>query len=406
MPYTVTDIVSQGYCLGCGLCASVAGPDQLRMRLRQDGFLAPEPFDGAAGPVAGLRSFCPGVSVVLREPLRNSRERLYGPFEDLRVAYALDPAIRYRGASGGVLTALLCGLLEQRKVDGVLQVGASLDNPARSCAYVSTTVEEVISNAGSRYAPVSLLEHLKQILDEYSQIAIVGKPCDIVAVRQFVETFPQYGSRIYCTLSFLCMGLPSQHATLKLIQRLGVGAEKDVSSLSYRGCGWPGRARVVSSDGRELSCSYDESWGGILGRDLHFRCKICPDGWGSFADLSAGDAWYTDGHRPLFEDRPGRSFLFMRTERGRKVVHLCAGKIACEPYDISELPIIQRPQHERKNRVWIAYLILKLIGDRLLRFKGLGMWNRMFSLSPLSLYRETRGIWRRIQNRSQGPRGR
>jgi coenzyme F420 hydrogenase subunit beta len=370
------------------------------MQLRADGFLVPEPADGSDGGVPGLRSFCPGISVALKRRLRNPRERLYGPFEQVLVAYAQDVAIRHRGASGGLLTAVPCHLLRQNKVDGVLQVGACPDNPARSCACFSTTAEQVVSNAGSRYAPASLLEKLKQILDAHSRIAVVGKPCDIVAVRQLVETAPQYRSKIFCTLSFMCMGLPSQNATSRLIQRLGVSSEKDVASLTYRGSGWPGRARVICRDGREHSCSYSESWGEILGRDLLFRCKICPDGWGSFADISAGDAWHTDGRGPLFDERPGRSVLFVRTERGKEVMRACATSVVCEPYDIDELPLIQQSQHGRKDRVWLTYLILKLKGDHLLRFKGLGMWSRAFSLSPLNLYRETRGMLRRIQDRT------
>jgi coenzyme F420 hydrogenase subunit beta len=399
MDVTVTDIVKQGYCLGCGLCASVAGQDSVRMRLRSDGFVVPEPVDETAASVAGLRSFCPGISVELKQPLKNSRERLYGPFRDLKVAYADDPVIRHKGSSGGVLTALLCGLIERGKVEGVLQIGMNRDDPTRSSAHFSTTVEQVISNAGSRYGPASLLENLMQLLDKYSKVAIVGKPCDIVAVRRFLEAYPQYNERIYCTLSFMCMGLPSQNATSRLIQRLGIGKEGDVKSLVYRGSGWPGLATAVDSSGQQHTCSYSESWGDILGRDVHFRCKICPDGWGSFADISAGDAWHTDGHKPLFDERPGRSVLFVRTERGRDVLVDCAGKIVCEEYNVDELPVIQKSQHERKNRVWIAYSILKLMGDRLLRFKGLGMWSRAFALPPRELYRETRGVFQRIRNR-------
>jgi coenzyme F420 hydrogenase subunit beta len=374
------------------------------MRRQPNGFIIPEPLDGTDGSEYGLKNYCPGISVEQKRPLRNSPERFYGPFQELQVAYARVPEIRHKGASGGLLTALLCGLLEEGEVDGVLQVGVSPDNTTWSSSQLSTTVDQVIANAGTRYAPASLLEHLKQVLDEHSKIAIVGKPCDIVAVRQFLKIYPQYESKISCTMSFMCMGLPSQNATQKLIKRLGFDDDKEVSSLTYRGDGWPGRARVVTSNGSDSSCSYSDSWGDILGRDVLFRCKICPDGWGSFADISAGDAWYTDGQAPLFEDKPGRSILFTRTDRGRKVMQVCANKIVSEPYDIGELPIIQKSQHERKNRVWIAYLLLKLRGDRLLSFKGLGMWRRMFSLSPRNLYRETRGILRRIQDRSRDSR--
>jgi coenzyme F420 hydrogenase subunit beta len=36
--------------------------------------------------------------------------------------------------------------------------------------------------------------------------------------------------------------------------------------------------------------SYADSWGGILSRHVQFRCKICPDGTGGFADVVCADA--------------------------------------------------------------------------------------------------------------------
>lgn len=392
----IQKIVDRQYCLGCGLCASIVGDAKIQMKSRPDGFLAPELLNGFDGEVDALDQYCPGISVKMDRKLRNASEKIYGPFLELKVAHATDPEIRYRGSSGGLLTAVVCGLLEQGKIDGVLQAGPCSDSPIKTRAYFSTTADEVIANAGSRYAPSSLLTQLKQILDTHSRIAVVGKPCDIVAVKQFVKAHPEYEDKVYCTLSFMCMGLPSHNATLKLIERLGIEDLDSISELIYRGRGWPGEAFATTRSGDVHSCSYDESWSDILGRDILFRCKVCPDGWGSFADISSGDPWYTDGKGPLFEPKPGRSFLFSRTERGQEILDACATYVTCADYDISELPIIQKSQHARKKRVWLWYIVLKLLGDRLLQFRGLGMWNQMFKSSPLMLARELRGIIRRL----------
>lgn len=392
----VATIVQNHYCLGCGLCVSDTGPDKLRMTEQEDGFMVPTPQDGFDCNVDSLREYCPGVTVRLERPLKTRVEKTYGPLLDLKVAYANDEKIRHRGSSGGCLTAILCSLLEQGKIVGVLQAGASQTQPTRTVYKLSKTVDEIVANAGSRYAPSSLLVDFRNILDTCFPIAVVGKPCDIVAVRQFLTHNQEHRERVYCTLSFMCMGMPSQHATTRMIRGLGIQDESEVTELKYRGDGWPGQVVARTATGGSRTCSYQDSWGRILGRDVHFRCKICPDGWGYFADISAGDAWHTDGRGPLFDESPGRSLIFVRSERGREVIEAVARSITFGEYDICELPIIQKSQHARTNRVWSSYSVLKLRGDRLLRFSGVGMWTRVFKSSPLDTIRGGIGLMRRI----------
>jgi len=371
------------------------GQERLAMVETRRGFLVPQPVNGFDGKVPGLRDYCPGITVRMDRPLRNAAEALYGPFIDVGVGHARDATIRFRGSSGGCLTAIACDLLRRKVIDGVLQVGASDEHPTRTVPVLSRTVEEVIACAGSRYAPSSLLVDLRGILERQRCIAVIGKPCDIVAVRQFLAGNPQYREKVYCTLSFFCMGLPSQQATTRLLTHLGIGSAAEVGALHYRGKGWPGSATVLTREGEQRQCSYDESWGRILGRDLLFRCKICPDGWGGFADISAGDAWFSDGQKPLFDERPGRSLLFVRTCRGAEILRNSVAAVEMEPYDLAELPIIQKSQVARKKRAWIAYSVLKMGGDRLLRFRGLGIWKQVSASSPLTVLREAVGFWRR-----------
>ncbi len=389
-------IVDKHYCLGCGLCASDAGSYKLQMVEQEDGFIVPVPQNGFDGEMRSLRKYCPGITVILNQFLGSSKEKLYGPLLDLKVAHANDRKIRFRGSSGGCLTAILCALIEQGKVDGVLQAGASKEFPLKTESNFSKSIEEIISNAGSRYAPSSLLVNFKRILDEHNRIAVVGKPCDIVAVRQFLNIHPEYSKKVYCALSFMCMGLPSQNSTNRLISILGVEDADQVKELKYRGYGWPGETSVTTNQGKSYRCSYNDSWGKILGGSLPFRCKICPDGWGSFADISSGDAWYSDGEGPLFDEKPGRSFLFIRTPLGKEIINAISESITIADYDIKELPVIQKSQHARKNRIWALYFILKILGDRLLNFQGLGMYSRILKVSPISLTKDICGFLKRL----------
>jgi hypothetical protein len=98
------------------------------------------------------------------------------------------------------------------------------------------------------------------------------------------------------------MGLPSQNATSELVSFLGE-EEKNITSLRYRGHGWPGYATIRNKKGEIKQCTYIQSWGAILGRDTLFRCKVCPNGFGEFADITCGDGWFLkDGNEePSFE---------------------------------------------------------------------------------------------------------
>jgi coenzyme F420 hydrogenase subunit beta len=181
------------------------------------------------------------------------------------------------------------------------------------------------------------------------------------------------------------MGLPSQNATGALVESLGLSLE-DVREFWYRGNGWPGKATAIDRLGRRHEMSYGDSWGQILCKDVQFRCKICPDGFGEFADISCGDAWHIRDGEPIFEERPGRSLVFVRTDRGREVFRAAErmGYLATEPLDVNALATIQPSQVQRRLHVGGRILALKLMGDRLLQFSGFSMLANVLQLRPKS----------------------
>lgn len=278
----VDSVVSTGRCSGCGLCAQL--DDRVSMEL-QDGFMRPV-FRGEGVPggdredrqkVRRLRVACPGLRVTAARGVRGVRHPILGPVLGVWEAHATDPVLRHRGSSGGVLSALNLWLLEQGEVSKVVGASADAGNPRRTVPVTIRTREEVEAAAGSRYAPVSALSQDR--LDQRN-IGITCKPCEASALRADVEFTG--GSEPFI-MSFFCAGTPSQQATEDLIQQLGVGPERPLSSLRYRGDGWPGRFTAVSEDGKEVSASYHESWGKSLGPTVQWRCRVCVDGVGGIS---------------------------------------------------------------------------------------------------------------------------
>jgi len=198
-------------------------------------------------------------------------------------------------------------------------------------------------------------------------------------------------------LSFFCAGTPSQHATDKLVADLGIDGVP--AGLRYRGNGWPGRFTVTGADGESRSLDYEQSWGEHLGRQLHPRCKLCPDGVGESADVSAADLWDADDRGyPVFADGAGMSALIARTPRGYALVldAIAAGVIVVHPLRVERLAAVQPLQVERRGTLAGRMLGAALAGRRLPRYRGFGLVALALAHGRASL-RAARGTWRRTR---------
>ena len=206
-----------------------------------------------------------------------------------------------------------------------------------------------------------------------SPTAVTGKPCEISALRaaDLTEQPP-------LLLSFFCAGTPSQDATEKLVSDLGGPLVDRLTSLRYRGEGWPGRF-VATFDGGKVSADYEQSWGSTLGPATQWRCKICPDGIGESADVVAADSWDTDARGyPVFDEGAGQSALIARTPRGVAAVLAAeaAGFLTLRELDPQTLLAAQpcrrtvAPSSSRASRA----LSSPVAGSRAIAASGFSAW--------------------------------
>lgn len=350
------------------------------MGLDAEGFLRPTvantlavPFDDKS-EAALFRRTCPGLGLSAPLSEGNSRHHeTFGRYVAAWSGWAEDEQIRFEGSSGGVLTALSIWLLESKTVTSVTGSAASKSAPNRTVSVQIISREEALASAGSRYAPVGNAAFVNAT-DRHA--AMVGKPCEVSAVSRFQVAGGHFLNEGPLLLSFFCAGTPSQRATDKLSESMGVAVD-DLDDLRYRGRGWPGLFRVRSKEGQVREITYDESWGKHLGRDLQWRCKTCVDGTGGDADIAVGDFWKADSKGfPLFEDGDGNSVIIARSERGRKVLELAqaAGIVHLDPIDLDEVAAIQPLQVERKRTVIGRLMGRKLAGKRVPRYRGYGIW--------------------------------
>jgi len=391
----VFDVAERSLCTGCGTCAYLA-PDEVAMVDDVDDGRRPIRIGAGPGAAAALAA-CPGVQLEHRDLPDGAIHELaplWGPVVEMWEGHATDPAVRRRASSGGAATALALDRLARGSAHGVLHVRAAPDEPWRNEPVLSVEAAQVLAACGSRYAPASPGEGLALVEAAPGPCVVVGKPCDIAGVRDAARVRPELAERVDLTIAVFCAGTPSTAGTLEMLAVMGVTDLAEVRSLDYRGDGWPGDARAVL-DGEEASLSYEESWGEILQRHRPWRCKICPDHTGEFADIAVGDPWW----RPTGND-PGRSLVVARTARGREAVRaaIASGALDLEPAPTDRLPRSQPNLVQTRGAVWGRLQAMRLLGLPTPRYRGVptfGAWWRHLDRS--AKVRSFAGTARRIR---------
>lgn len=329
------------YCCGCGLCASKNNT----VLLYTDDFIEPKL---TKSDIEFCSKYCPSAAQL---DFSKWNGNVWGNFVGRYLGFSSDDKIRYRASSGGTLTSIAKYLLESGLVNGIIHSVEDPEFPWRTKTVCTKNSKDLINTCGSRYAQSSPLADLFELIDNKGKYAFVGKPCDCLALKGYMNEHKSLKKRILFCLTFFCAGIPSEKANVKLIKELGFDTNT-CKSLSYRGKGWPGYATVYGSNGISNSMDYNSSWGKILGRDIRKMCKFCMVGTGEVSDIVCGDAWYLgeDGY-PDFGERDGRNIILARTEIGNELVLNAykSGYIKLEKYqDNPTLEKMNPYQYERK----------------------------------------------------------
>jgi coenzyme F420 hydrogenase subunit beta len=355
----IQNIIDNDLCIGCGLCEGI--DSKMTMSLNEKGFLVPNLMESINNKsLQIIEKCCPGINTFVGNDIE---EGFWGKSIGCYTGYSLDKKIRYAGSSGGSITAMLNELLITKEIDAVIQVGPNYEkSPFINEVYLNTTYEEIVKCASSRYSPSSPLKNITELLEKNINLAFVGKPCDVTALRNFAKIDDRVDKNIKYIFSFFCAGLPSEIGSDNVLKRFNV-EKNDVKSFRYRGNGWPGKTTVILKDDTKAEMTYNESWGKILGKEIHFRCKICTDSIGMSADVVAADAWYSSGDGyPDFEEKDGRSLILSRTKKGDVLLNSMKNKkaIELENLDENEIYAMQPGQVSKRTELFGRLIALKL----------------------------------------------
>ena len=364
---SLEEIVEGGLCIGCGLCQAVAGADKIRIVLTPEGRERPVARGRlAAATLERINAICPGTRIEGARPEDQSTQAhddvVWGRAEHLAIGHARDPEVRFRGSTGGVLTALGQFLLTSGRVKFILHVAASRREPLRTERRLSFDAASVLDAAGSRYGPAAPLVDFAELLDRAEPFALIAKPCDIGAVRNLARIDSRVDRYLRYALTFVCGGASDLIKSEEVVGELGI-RPGELSLFRYRGNGCPGPTRLETRDGRSFELTYQDMWEEEATWRIQPRCKICPDAIGESADLAASDVW--PGGGPSGEDE-GFNGIIVRTRRGLELYRaaLEAGAIAVEsrPVGFRDFDVFQPHQVRKKRAVWARMAGMKAAG--------------------------------------------
>ncbi len=401
-PDPITATVARNLCTGCGACAG-AFPHAIRMI--EDPVHGRRPVVDATqdGRHVAQRAvaLCAGAQADWRGlKRRDSIDDDWGPVLAAWEGWAADPEIRHRGSSGGAVTALGLHALASGTADCVAHVAARRDDPRLNEAVISRDRAGLLRGAGSRYAQASPAESLGRIAAGDARVAFIGKPCDVASALRAMQADTALAAKVPLTIAIFCAGQPNLVATGRLLDRLGVPKDARLTDLRYRGQGWPGLMQASWVDARGAARTsdgipYAEGWGAILQSERRWRCRVCADHTGAFADISVGDPWHAP---PTGNTDPGRSLIVARTARGLAFIEeaLRAGALVAEPRSRDVIARAQPNLKTTHGAVWGRRIALRCLGLAAPRDRGQRLFGLWSALPARQKLQSVAGTWKRV----------
>ena len=323
----------------------------------------------------------------------------WGPILGAWEGWAADPDVRFKGSSGGAATALSEFAITSGLVDGIAHTAASASDPRLNSTVISHSREELMRGVGSRYSQASPAEALGKMFTNRQNLGFVGKPCDVASIWKAKDEFG-LKDRVPLMIAIFCAGAPNLHATRDLLKELQVPKGAKLVNLTYRGNGWPGKMRAAWQDefGRHhksKSISYSLGWGGILQSGRRWRCRVCADHTGAFADISVGDPWHSP---PTNDTEAGRSLIIARTPAGVRLIEAAinAGVLVAEQRPRRVIEDAQPNLKTALGAVWGRTYAMRTVGLAAPKTQGQKLFRNWMRATSKHKLQSLAGTWRRI----------
>lgn len=279
-------------------------------------------------------AYCPKIEVDLDKLSRRLFGTAYdgsplGSYQSITAARAGDRLKDIDPQAGGVVSALIYFALQKGYIDGAVLTDRKGLLPVPRFV---TDPEDVLACSTSKYTAAPTLSAVNQaVKDGYSNIGVVGTPCQVLATAlmrsnplqadDFVDPFGLVVG-LFCTWA-----IDFRLFEPFLAERIEIGRIRKIDIPPP-----PSEIlQVFRDDGTKLEISLNE-----IRELVPNGCSYCIDMTSEFSDLSVG----------VMEGRPDMNTLIVRTDRGKKVVE--------EAEKEGYLALSAMPEENLEHLTWAA----------------------------------------------------
>ncbi|MCI5223382.1 MAG: hypothetical protein D3924_12085 [Candidatus Electrothrix sp. AR4] len=233
------------------------------------------------------------------------------------IAHATDNDTRTKGASGGVVSALVTHLLNKEDVNGAMVVRHKKIKSHWGESVLVRNSSELFNTHSSVYTPVPFNDSLKYCVKNNAfKFAVVGRPCQLRTLGKIEKLYPQLRERIVCKIGLFCAWQLSSSALSFLASMSGKRGDK-FEEVRFRHGAWPGQLVFSTRNKKnvfpfsDLRHSNGTYYYPLSIPYIPQTCSRCVDVLGTCADISVGDPWNLGLKTGL-----GYSMVLIRTNKG------------------------------------------------------------------------------------------
>ena len=328
------NVIDVGKCTGCGGC--VCCPLNLIEMIGD----TPEIVDESKCTKCEIcvLKICPRIPESLADLEEKFFERAFteediiGIYNKSFTVTTKNDKIKAVGQDGGVVTSILACLLEEGEIDCVI---ASKRLPGWGTeAVIVNSIEELYICAGTRYTLSSNLKVLREAIQNYEKIAVVGTPCQIQTIRRLQKNLKRYGKKIKLAIGLFCTEVFTYDGLIKekIQDELKLDLE-DIEKMNIKG-----KFIIYPKKGDQIEIPLK-----ALKGHIKEGCHYCTDFSAEYADISVGGVG----------SKLGWSSVLVRTPAGENALTKAIEKGWLEaPKEISEkgFVILKKLSEKKKTR--------------------------------------------------------
>jgi len=256
-----------------------------------------------------------------------------GSYRSLSMVKSEDSAVHSAGQYGGVVSALVIHALEKGIIDAALLTKYSERKAVLPRPAVARNREEVLACSGSKYTAAPTLAELQNLLKTGEKIAIVGRPCQVTAIRkmQLYDDRPEVGN-IRLVIGLFCLwALEYRKYATHLGEQIDIGAIKKIDIPKNDDF-------IVYTNGGQARIPIEK-----IKSFIHPTCEVCFDVTSELADVSVGSTEWQDDWNTML----------VRSEAGEKLVEEASNAdiIAIKEFPAEREAILREAVGNKKQRV-------------------------------------------------------